>query len=103
LKLYIISLISLLHINTANAENWYSIARHGECVPLSFLAKKLPEFKGVNTPEELINNYFVLGHNAKKIDMLTKYGNKLTQEEMKKLPAKNTAYAIIVDKKQNGF
>ncbi len=42
--------------------DWMLMGRHGECAPLSSLARKGPEFRGLQTPYELIDRMRAAGH-----------------------------------------
>jgi len=44
------------------AVDWFLMGRHGECAPLSSLARKGPEFRGLQTPHQLIDKMRAAGH-----------------------------------------
>jgi len=47
---------------SARSAEWYLMGRHGECAPLSSLARKGPEFHGLQTPYQLIDKMRAAGH-----------------------------------------
>jgi hypothetical protein len=58
-----VALISLVAMTgTAAAADWFLMGRHGECAPLSSLARKGPEFRGLQTPHQLIDKMRAAGH-----------------------------------------
>ncbi|SGZ06377.1 ISPpu15, transposase Orf2 [Moritella viscosa] len=91
----------LSNVNIVNAEEWFSVARHGECVPLFVLAENIKEFKGVATPDKLIKSYLNSGHQAEMGDfrevVIKAFGDDMTAEQKKTLPPKGASYQIIVD------
>ena len=50
--------------NAALSAEWYLMARHGECAPLSGLATKGAEFHGLQTPYQLIDKMRAAGHHV---------------------------------------
>ena len=48
--------------NSALSAEWYLMGRHGECAPLSSLARKSAEFHGLQTPYQLIDKMRAAGH-----------------------------------------
>jgi hypothetical protein len=48
--------------NSALSAEWYLMARHGECAPLSSLARKGAEFHGLQTPYQLTDKMRAGGH-----------------------------------------
>lgn len=90
----------LFNVGYINANEWYSMARHGECVPLSFLGEEIKEFRGVTSPKQLIENYIASGSNAKLVDLSGvdfRGFEYITQEGKTTRPSKGTAYQIVVD------
>jgi hypothetical protein len=58
-----IAVASLAAITGAAAStDWVLMGRHGECAPLSILARKGPELRGLQTPYELIDRMRAAGH-----------------------------------------
>ena len=54
-------LLAVLPSSALSAE-WFLMAREGGCAPLSSLARKGPEFRGLQTPYELIDRMRAAGH-----------------------------------------
>src|SRR5262245_54131578 len=52
--------------NAGAPSEWFLMGRHGECAPLASLARKGPEFRGLQTPYELIERMRTAGH---KVDV----------------------------------
>ena len=48
----------------AEVSEWLLAGREGECVPLSTLAKKGPEFRDVESPDQLTEKMRGAGHKA---------------------------------------
>jgi hypothetical protein len=48
--------------NAAAPTEWVLMGRHGECAPLASLARKGVEFRGLQTPYELIDRMRTAGH-----------------------------------------
>jgi hypothetical protein len=98
-KLALLSFL-LLNASFVNADEWYSMARHGECVPLSVLAENIKEFRGATSPEKLIENYIESGIKAEIRDLrevvLSEFEN-MTEEEKESLLPKGAAYQILVN------
>ena len=53
--------LGVLPSSVLSAE-WYLMGRHGECAPLSSLARKGPEFHGLQTPYQLVDKMRAAGH-----------------------------------------
>ena len=49
-------------LSSALSAEWYLMARHGDCTPLSSLARKGAEFHGLQTPYQLIDKMRAAGH-----------------------------------------
>ncbi|WP_419535778.1 hypothetical protein [Endozoicomonas sp.] len=49
-------------VNVQGAQEWFSIERHGGCVPLDYMARLVKEFHEVRTPDDLAENYRQSGH-----------------------------------------
>jgi hypothetical protein len=43
---------------------WLLAGREGECVPLSILSKKGPEYSGIQSPNQLVEKLRAAGHKA---------------------------------------
>ena len=56
--------LGVLPISALSAE-WLLVGRQGECLPLSSLARKGPEFRGLQTPYQLIEKMRAAGHQVK--------------------------------------
>ncbi|MGF1733730.1 hypothetical protein [Photobacterium kasasachensis] len=97
----IITLILIIASTEAiSSDKWFSMSRHGDCAPLSMLAEKIDEFKGVQTPSQLVQSYNKSGHKAVMKDfrelMLNESEN--TKEALKaETPPEGTVYQIIID------
>ena len=48
--------------NAAAPTEWVLLGRHGECAPLASLARRGTEFRGLQTPYELIERMRAAGH-----------------------------------------
>ncbi len=56
------------------AAEWFLMAREGGCAPLSSLAKKGPEFIGIQTPYQLIERMRAAGHRVEVKEHATANG-----------------------------
>lgn len=50
--------------SSALSVEWFLMSRHGECAPLSSLARKGPEFRDLQTPYQLIDRMRAAGHHV---------------------------------------
>lgn len=48
--------------SAASAQQWMLLGRHGECVPVSSLKRKVPEAAELRTPEEFVRRMQAKGH-----------------------------------------
>ena len=46
--------VLLSYLNTAKAAEWLLAAREGGCAPVSILEKRGPEFRGIESPDQLV-------------------------------------------------
>jgi hypothetical protein len=67
------------------------MGRHGECAPLSSLARKGPEFGGLRTPYELIAKMHSAGH---QVDVKEHNTPKGMMVEVN-VPAKEIAVMVV--------
>lgn len=47
----------LMFANSAQCEEWYAMARHGECIRLDKINDRDKHVKGASTPEEMENKF----------------------------------------------
>jgi len=66
-------LLAVLPSSALPAE-WFLMAREGGCAPLSSLARKGPEFRGLKTPYELIDRMRAAGHKVEVTEHTTPKG-----------------------------
>jgi hypothetical protein len=55
-------LLLIVSARAAEVSEWRLAGREGECVPLSTLAKKGPEFRDVRSPYQLVERMRAAGH-----------------------------------------
>lgn len=54
LLIILLSMATLLSANPRDDQQWYLMARHGECMEINSLVRKLPDIGGVDTPDAVI-------------------------------------------------
>ena len=54
----------LMPFNSVAAADWFLVGKESECVPLSVLEKKGPEFHGVESPYQLADKMRAAGYKA---------------------------------------
>lgn len=70
-----IAVVSVAVLTGAAAStDWFLMGRHGECAPLSSLARKGPEFRGLQTPYQLIDKMRAAGHQVEVKEHTTPSG-----------------------------
>jgi len=70
-----LGVIGLAAITGAAASTeWVLMGRHGECAPLSSLARKGPEFRGLQTPYDPIDRMRAAGHKVEVKEHTTPAG-----------------------------
>ena len=52
------------YAGAAESGTWFLLGREGECAPVSLLAKKGPEFDGIESPAQLAERMRAAGHKA---------------------------------------
>jgi hypothetical protein len=52
------------YAGAAESNTWFLLGREGECAPVSLLAKKGPEFEGIESPAQLAERMRAAGHKA---------------------------------------
>ncbi len=57
-------LILLIPVTAAAATEWFVVGKESECLPLSILEKKGPEFRGAESPYQLAEKMRSAGHKA---------------------------------------
>ena len=75
----------------AASKQWFLMGRHGECAPLSSLARKGQEFRGLQTPYDLIDRMRGAGH---PLDVKEHSTPKGTMVEVH-VPAKGIAVMVV--------
>ena len=83
-------LLAVLPSSALSAE-WFLMAREGGCAPLSSLARKGPEFRGLQTPYELIDRMRAAGHQVDVKEHTTPKGPIVEVH----VPAKEIAVMVI--------
>lgn len=73
------------------AGDWFLMGRHGECAPLSSLARRGTEFSGLQTPYQLIDKMRGAGH---RVDVKEHNTPKGAAVEVH-VPAKELAVMIV--------
>ena len=58
----------------AMSPEWFLMGRHGECAPLSSLARKGPRFRGLATPYQLIDKMRAARHQVEVKEHTTPNG-----------------------------
>lgn len=82
--------LGVLPISALSAE-WLLVGRHGECAPLSSLARKGPEFRGLQTPYQLIEKMRAAGHQVEVKEHATPKGPMVEV----RVPAKEIAVMVV--------
>jgi hypothetical protein len=54
----------LIPFNSVAAADWFLVGKESECVPLSVLEKKAPEFHGVESPYQQAEKMHAAGYKA---------------------------------------
>ncbi|MGH7887669.1 MAG: hypothetical protein ACREPG_07370 [Candidatus Binatia bacterium] len=75
----------------AASTDWFLMGRHGECAPLSSLSRKGPEFRGLQTPYDLINKARAAGHQVDVKEHTTPKGAIVEVH----VPAKEIAVMVV--------
>ena len=75
----------------AGPSDWFLMGRHGECAPLSTLARKGPEFRGLQTPYQLIDKMRTAGHQVDVKEHSTPNGPMVEVH----VPAKEIAVMVV--------
>jgi len=78
-------------VSAGAATEWVLMGRHGECAPLSSLARKGPEFAGLRTPYQLIDKMRAAGHTVDVKEHGTPQGPIIEVH----VPAKEIAVTIV--------
>lgn len=52
----------VMYAGAAESPAWFLLGREGECAPVSLLAKKGPEFDGIESPAHLAERMRAAGH-----------------------------------------
>lgn len=87
-----IAVVSLaVLVGAAASTDWLLMGRHGECAPLSSLARKGPEFRGLQTPYDLINRMRAAGHQVDVKEHTTPKGPMVEVH----VPAKEIAVMVV--------
>jgi hypothetical protein len=87
-----IAVISLGVVTVAAAPtDWFLMGRHGECAPISTLARKGPEFRGLQTPYQLIDQMRAAGHQVDVKEHTTPKGPMVEVH----VPAKEIAVMVV--------
>ena len=82
--------LGVLPISALSAE-WLLVGRQGECLPLSSLARKGPEFRGLQTPYQLIEKMRAAGHQVEVKEHATPKGPMVEV----RVPAKEIAVMVV--------
>ena len=77
--------------SSALSAEWSLVGRHGECAPLSSLARKGPEFRGLQTPYQLIEKMRAAGLQVEVKEHATANGPMVDV----RVPAKDIAVMIV--------
>ena len=75
----------------AASPEWFLMGRHGECAPLSSLARKGPEFRGLESPYQLIDKMRAAGHKVTVKEHQTPQGLMVEVH----VPAKAIAVTVV--------
>jgi hypothetical protein len=73
------------------AAEWFLMAREGGCAPLSSLARKGPEFRGLQTPYQLIDKMHAAGHQVDVKEHASPNGPMVEVH----VPAKDIAVMVV--------
>ena len=73
--LFMVTLGTPAHGN--NPENWFLMARHGECAKIESLQKKIPELEKIKNPDEFLKLMKEQGHEVKVNKMQETGGNAI--------------------------
>ncbi len=94
-----IILFILAFPNIAQAQDWYAMARHGECIALSNVTERKELLKGLSTPLEIENKLKKEGVNYSLEPLFD------TVEGMLKLnvPSENLAMILVQKQFCDGF
>ncbi len=93
------SVLLFFAVSAQGTEEWFSIERHGGCVPMSTMAELIEEFQGVQTPDDLAENYRHSGHDV----LVQDYRDLLMNEDSTdstgtlELPPEGTRYIFYID------
>jgi hypothetical protein len=87
----------LLLAGTAEAAEWALAGREGECAPLSVLEKKGPEFRGIESPDQLVQKMRSAGQ---KVEIKEHNAGSRPAVEVR-VPARNL-YVMFVKKEMCG-
>jgi hypothetical protein len=77
--------------SSALSAEWLLMGRHGECAPLASLAKKGPEFRGLQSPYQLIEKMRSAGHQVEVKEHATANGPMVEV----RVPAKEIAVMVV--------
>jgi hypothetical protein len=64
MKIGLGSLLFLLFAGATEVADWSLAGRQGECAPLTILEKKGPEFRGIESPTQLVEKMRAAGEKA---------------------------------------
>ena len=78
-------------IGAAARNDWFLMGRHGECAPLASLARKGAEFRGLQTPYQLIDKMRAAGHQVDVKEHTTPKGPIVEVH----VPAKEIAVMVV--------
>jgi hypothetical protein len=63
-KSALLILMLIIPVGADGAGDWFVVGKESECLPLSILEKKGPEFRGAESPYQLAEKMRAAGHKA---------------------------------------